>query len=139
MARLALPSIAKLNGPPRARAPFEFCDYAATTFTMNFCTGYESQIEDDRRSRYYESLKSSMTAEQQVAFEKLLAAQNAYTKAHSSEVDQGGTIRVVRTSGSQGILKDLFQTEVAHFERKKWPVLSADQITNADALCVGNT
>jgi hypothetical protein len=134
MATLALPDIAKLKGLPRARRPFEFCDYAATTFTMNFCSGYEYQIEDDRRSRYYNSLKSSMTPEQQAAFEKLLASQNAYIEAHASEVDQGGTIRVIRTIGSQGILEDLFHTEVVHFERKKWPVLSDNQIAGADAL-----
>ena len=29
--------------------------------TMNFCSWYESEIDDDRRSRYYDSLKSSMT------------------------------------------------------------------------------
>jgi len=134
MATLAMPDIPKLNGSPRAHGLFEFCDYAASTLTMNFCSGYESEIEDDRRSRYYNSLKSSMTPEQQVAFEKLLAAQNAYIEAHASEVDQGGTIRAIRTVGSQGILKDLFHTEVVHFERKKWPVLSDNQITMADAL-----
>lgn len=134
MATLALPDIAKLNGSPRARGPFEFCDYAASTLTMNFCSGYQSKIEDDRRSRYYDSLKSFMTPEQQAAFEKLLAAQNAYIEAHASEVDQGGTIRGVRTVGSQGILKDLFRTELVHFERKKWPAISDNQITTADAL-----
>ncbi len=75
-----------------------------------------------------------MTPEQRAAFEKLLAAQNAYIEAHASEVDQGGTIRVIRTVGSQGILKDLFHTEVVHFEGKKWPVLSDNQITTANAL-----
>lgn len=134
MATLALPDIAKLNGSPRAQEPFEFCDYAASTFTMNFCSGYEAEIKDNRRSRYYNSLKSSMTPEQQAAFEKLVAAQNAYIEAHTSEVDQGGTIRVIRTVGSQGILKDLFHAEVVHLEHKKWPVLSAHQITTADAL-----
>jgi len=134
MARLALPHIAKLAGSLPAPEPFEFCDYAATTFTMNFCSGYKSEIEDDRRSRYYNSLKSSMTLEQRAAFEKLLAAQNAYIKAHASEVDQGGSIRIVRTIGSQGILKDLFHTEVVRFERKKWPGLSDSQITTADTL-----
>ena len=134
MATLALPDIANLNGSPRAHGPFEFCDYAATTFTMNFCGGYASEIEEDRRNRYYNSLKSSMTPEQQVAFEKLVAAQNAYIDAHASEVDQGGTIRVVRTLGSQGILKDLFHSEVVHFERKKWPLLSENRIGTADAL-----
>jgi hypothetical protein len=134
MATLALANIAKLNGSPRVRRPFEFCDYAASTLAMNFCSGYESEMDDDRRSRYYNSLKSSMTPEQQAAFEELLAAQNAYIEAHASEVDQGGTIRVIRTAGSQCILKDLFHTEVVHFERKKWPALSDTQITTADAL-----
>lgn len=133
MAALALPAIAKLKGSSPAPAPFEFCDYAATTFTMNFCNGYEAEIEDDRRNRYYNSLKSSMTPEQRAAFENLLAAENRYIEAHASEVDQGGTIRVVRTIGSQRILKDLFRTEVVHFERKNWPALSDNQISNADA------
>ena len=134
MARLALPDIAKLDGSPRAHGPFEFCDYAASTFTENFCSGYASEIEDDRRSRYSNSLKSSMTVEQRAAFEQLLAAQNAYIEAHAYEVDQGGTIRVVRTIRSQGILKDFFHTEVVHFEHKKWPVLSDSEITTADTL-----
>jgi len=134
MASLALPDIAKLNGSSPAHGPFEFCDYAATTLTMNFCSGYGSEIEDERRSRYYNSLKSFMTLEQQAAFEKLLAAQSAYIKAHDSEVDQGGSIRVIRTIGSESILKKLFHTEVAQFERKKWPSLSSNQITMADAL-----
>jgi uncharacterized protein YecT (DUF1311 family) len=134
MAMLALPEIMKRNGPPHAHGPFEFCDYADSTITMNFCTWYESQIDDDRRSRYYVSLKSSMTPEQQAAFEKLLTAQNAYIEAHASEVDQGGTIHNIRTTGSQGILKDLFHTEIVHFERKKWPAVSDNQVASADAL-----
>lgn len=134
MATLALPDIMKLDGSHRARGPFEFCDYAATTFTMNFCSGYESEIEDDRRNRYYNSLKSTMTPEQRAAFEKLLAAEKAYIEAHASEVDQAGTIRALRTIHSQGILKDLFHEEVVHFERKRWPVLSDNQIMMADGL-----
>lgn len=134
MARLAMPDIAKLNSSPHARGPFEFCDYAVTTFTMNFCSGYESEIKDDRRNRYYNSLKSSMTLKQQAAFEKLLAARFAYIEAHASEVDQGGTIRALRTIGSEDILKNLFHAQVVHFERKRWPILSSDQIATADAL-----
>lgn len=101
---------------------------------MNFCSSYASQIDDDRRSRYYDSLKPSMTPDQQAAFVKLLAARNAYIEAHAIEVDQGGSIRGIRTSGSKSILKDLFHTEVVHFERKKWPALSSTQIKEADVL-----
>lgn len=134
MAKLALPDIGKLDGSLPARRPFEFCDYAVTTFTMNFCGDYESEIEDDRRSRYYGALQASMTPEQKTAFERLLAAQNAYVTAHAFEVDQGGTIRGLRTLGSENILNDLFHTEVVHFERKQWPALSEDQVRMSDAL-----
>ncbi|HEY7404778.1 MAG TPA: lysozyme inhibitor LprI family protein [Candidatus Angelobacter sp.] len=131
---LALPDIAKLNGSLPGHGNFEFCDYGATTFTMNFCSGYRSEVEDARRNRYYDSLKPSMNAQQRAAFERLLTANSAYIDAHASEVDQGGTIRVLRTDGSQTILKDLFHTEVVHFESEKWPPLSEHQITMADAL-----
>ncbi len=100
---------------------------------MNFCNSYSSQIEDDRRSRYYRSLKSTMSPEQQTAFEKLLAARNEYVKSHALEVYQGGTVRGIPTSGSQRILKEIFHTEVVHFERRKWPSLSDNQVAMADA------
>lgn len=134
MAKLALEDLAKTDRKSRTAGPVEFCDYAATTFTENFCSGYESEVEDDRRSRYYDSLKPSMSADQRAAFEKLLAAQDAYIEAHAREVDQGGTIRAIRTMGSQAILKDLFRTELARFERKKWPVLADKLVGAADAL-----
>jgi hypothetical protein len=75
-----------------------------------------------------------MNLAQQAAFERLVAAQNAYVEAHAFEVDQGGTIRDIRTGGSQSILKELFHTEVVHFERKKWPILSETQVKTADTL-----
>ncbi len=131
---LALEEIAKTDSSRRSKGPFEFCDYAATTLMMNFCLSYEEQGKDDRRSRYYHSLASAMTRDQKAAFEKLLAAQKAYNNAHVSEVDQGGTIRVMRTIGSQGILDDLFHAELVHFEHSRWPVLSSERITMADAL-----
>jgi hypothetical protein len=40
----------------------------------------------------------------------------------------------MRTIASQNILKELFHTEVVHFERKQWPSLSAGQTAGADAL-----
>ena len=134
MAKLALPDIEQLNISPHAQGTFEFCDYAETTFTMNFCSDYKSEMADDRRSRYYNSLKSSMSLEQQAAFEGLLAAQSAYIDAHAFEVDQGGTIRNIRTNGSQEILENLFHVEIVHFERRKWPPLSDSQIKTADSL-----
>ena len=133
-AELALQEIAKPGSFEDAKRPFEFCDYAATTFTMNFCVGYAAEIEDAGLGRYYDSLKSSMTAEQKAAFEKLLTTHDAYVRTHALEVDQGGTIRGIRTSGSMSILKNLFHTDIVHFERKRWPELSKEQAAKADSL-----
>lgn len=134
MAMLALPEIEKLNNSLPAHGPFEFCDYAATTFTMNFCSGYASEIETNRRDRYYETLKSQMNPAQREAFDKLIAAENAYVEAHASEVDQGGTIRGMRTIGSMNILHRLFRAEIGQLERKQWPVASSSQVKTADGL-----
>lgn len=134
MAMLALPEIEKLNNSLPAHGPFEFCDYAATTFTMNFCSGYASEIETSRRERYYETLKSQMNPGQREAFEKLIAAENAYVEAHASEVDQGGTIRGMRTIGSMNILHRLFRAEIGQLERKQWPAVSGSQVKTADGL-----
>jgi len=132
MAILAAPEIAKLDRGHSTGEPFEFCDYASSTFQMNFCGAYASQISDERRTRFFNSLKSSMTPEQRTAFEKLLSAQNAYVEAHGSEVDRGGAIRTIRAIGSQSILKDLFRTDIVHFEGKKWPRLSQKELALAD-------
>lgn len=132
MATSALPEIEKRASGKQG--PFEFCDYAATTFTMNFCGGYASEIKDEHKSRSENTLKSSMAAEQQAAFTKLLAARDAYLRAHASEVNQGGSIRNIRTLRSQEILSDLFQAELARYERKQWPALSANQIATSDRL-----
>ena len=134
MAELAQPEVAKFIASSPRHRPFEFCEYALTTFTMNFCVNYASDIEDDSRGRYYRSLKSSMTPEQQASFKDLLAAHDAYIGAHAAEVDQGGTIRHIRTLNSQSILENLFHTEIVQFERGKWPALSDSQVKTADRL-----
>lgn len=133
-AMLALRYMTEADMSGHSRKRFEFCDDGATTFTMDFCSEYASEVEENRRSRYYHSLEASMAPDQQTAFEKLLAAENAYIDAHASEVDQGGTIRSIRTIGSQDILQNLFHTELVHFERRRWPILSGNQIATADAL-----
>ena len=138
MAALAAPDIGKLTtGPARANKHFEFCHYAATTLTMNFCTSYENEIRDDQRNTYFRSLKKSMSEQQEVAFEALLRARKAYIEEHSSEVYQGGTIRGIRTMSSQEILESLFLSELVHFEEKRWPTLSPKEIDGVNALLTG--
>lgn len=132
MATSALPEIEKRASG--SHELFEFCDHAATTLSATFCGDYASEIKDERRSRNENTLKASMAPEQQAAFTKLLVARDAYLQAHASEVDQGGTSRNLRTLRSQEILSNLFQAELARYEHKQWPALSANQIATSDAL-----
>src|SRR6185312_12713833 len=82
MAHAAIDDLQKPEEQAPDDGPFEFCDYAMTTFTMDFCTNYESEITDDRRRRFYNSSKKSMTREQVQAFDTLLAAKNRYIEQH---------------------------------------------------------
>jgi hypothetical protein len=132
MAMLALPDIKKLDGAFPKHAPFEFCHYATTTVTEEFCLDYESEIESDRRGRYYKKLESQMSPPQRKAFHALLAAEKAYVNAHVFEVDQGGTIRAIRTLGSKNILERLFHAEIVQFENKDWPAFSDKQAIDSD-------
>lgn len=121
----------KQTGKP-AR-PLELCDSAQTTFMVNFCSDYQDQVAEQQRKHYFDNLKAKMTPPQQAAFDKLLQAHNAFLLVHVDEVDQGGTIRNIRTLGSQNILKKLFRNEVAKFLNGKWPAISPEQISAADA------
>jgi hypothetical protein len=132
MAEMGMPDIAKSGGSLPSHGLFEFCTYAATTFTMNFCGGYQSEVDNDRKARFYKSVEKTMTPPQRASFEKLLAAEKAYVDKHALEVDQGGSIRDIRTMGSEETLNNLFHTEIVHFERKQWPALSANQIAHAE-------
>ncbi|WP_263416913.1 lysozyme inhibitor LprI family protein [Terriglobus albidus] len=132
MAMSAMPEVEKPTSG--SHEPFEFCDYAATTLSATFCSDYASEIKDERRGRYENALKSSMVAEQQAAFTKLLAARDAYLNAHAYEVNQEGSSRNLRALRSQEILSHLFQAELTRYERKQWPALSANQIATSDGL-----
>lgn len=133
-AELAAKDLLAGGTPIHTRGWFEFCDYAATTFSMNFCGEYAAEVEDDRRSRQYRGLRASMTPEQQRSFDRLLAAERVYVDTHAREVYQGGSIRGVRTMGSQEILDSLFHAEVVHLERGRWPVFSDRLIGAADGM-----
>ena len=134
MAELALPAVAKWNGPGANQDPFEFCDYAASTLTMGFCRAYAAEVEEAQRSRYYDGLRVSMPPEEKEAFENLLTAQQKYVAAHALEVYQGGTNRSVRSIESRRILDERFHAEIRRLERKQLPSLSRRQRVGVDAV-----
>jgi len=116
LANLALDELRKNPKLATTTRAFEFCDYATTTFTMGFCTGYKSEIQQSKSADFERTLAAKMSPSAQAAFAKLQAARDAYITAHASEVDQGGSIRAMRTLSSQQMLRDQFHADLLHFE-----------------------
>jgi hypothetical protein len=110
--------------------PFDVCDSAFSTFSMNFCSDYQSEIADERRNRAIRAFSTQWTPAQKSAFAKVKDAEEKYVSAHSQELDQGGTIHILRGLGSAGIMHQNFYLDLRQFERGQIPKgTSADAIT----------
>lgn len=98
----------------RNAKPFEVCDYAATTFEMNFCAGYSLEANDARRNETLDRISKNWAANQKEAFQAARTAFEEYAADVSKhETYRGGTIRTVRMIGVE---EDLHAKFVADFE-----------------------
>ncbi len=116
----------------RPKKRFSICDYAATTFTMNFCGGYEAEIKQQATSRELGRLSENWTDKQKALFRKLERAKDAYVAAHVHELDQSGTVHNMKDLTSQEILRHNFLLEVRRFEKGDLPGGSASTAREAE-------
>lgn len=100
---------------------FDVCDFAYSTFDMNFCVSYQNEIAAERRSRAIRRLSAQWTPEQKSAFAKVEATEREYVSAHSYELDQGGSIHNLRDMGSAEIMHNNFLLDLRQFERGNTP------------------
>lgn len=122
-----LDKLSKAAQPPAKR--FDVCDSASSTFSMNFCSGYRTEITAERRNRAIEALAAKWTPEQKAAFAKVKAAEEQYARIHTEELDQGGSIHALRDLGSIEIMHKNFLLDLRQFEKGDLPKGSS-----ADAL-----
>ena len=108
------------TAPPSPKR-FEVCDFANSTFSMNFCGDYQSEITEERRNRAFRRILAQWTPEQKTAFAKLKAAEEKYVETHTSELDQGGTIHTIRDLGSMEIMHNNFLLDLRQFEKGNLP------------------
>jgi len=119
---------AKISGP------FDLCEYAATTFEMNFCTAHTSQIEDDKHTRAFGRLSTNWTQAQKSAFAEAQKAFEDYvTTVGRRETYLGGTIRNIRVDGVEQELKQAFFDELLKFEHGDLPRGSPQDYQHADS------
>jgi hypothetical protein len=113
---------------------FRFCDEAMTTFEMNFCASYDSEIAAQVRKDSLEILEQKWPQKDRDAFNFLQKASEEYIEAHGrGEVYQGGTIRSIRTNGVEEHQRDKFLEAIRSFERGRLPKATQPEFERADA------
>jgi uncharacterized protein YecT (DUF1311 family) len=106
----------------KAAEQYELCDYAATTFEMNFCAEFSRQAKDARRDNVFLRLSKGWTTEQTTAFASAKTAFNDYAlDVARHETYRGGTIRNIRMSGVEESLHAKFLEDLLRFEKGEMP------------------
>jgi uncharacterized protein YecT (DUF1311 family) len=127
--------IQKLPTQPHIfRKKFRYCDEAMTTFEMNFCTAYDSEIAAQQRQDSLDTLMQKWPQKDRDAFKLLQKASEDYIEVHGrSEVYQGGTIRTIRTNGVEEHQRDKFLEALQSFESGHLPKGAQPDFERADA------
>jgi len=124
-AGIAADAIGDLSKLAAATAPsakrFDVCDSASTTFSMNFCGSYRSEITEERRKGAIRVLAARWTPEQRSAFANVETAEQRYVTTHNKELDQSGTIHTLKDLGSSEIMHNNFLLDLRRFERGDFP------------------
>jgi uncharacterized protein YecT (DUF1311 family) len=125
----ALPSNPGIDGKK-----FKYCDYAYSTFEMNFCAAYEAEIAEQKRDDVFNSISSHWPKEHQAAFKLLQQADEAYVLSLGrDETYMGGTIRNLRANGVEEEQRDKFLAAVKAYESGRLPHGTAGDFSKADA------
>jgi uncharacterized protein YecT (DUF1311 family) len=113
---------------------FNYCDYAFSTFEMNFCAAYEAEIAEQKRDDVFNSISSHWPKELQAVFKLLRQANEAYVLSLGmDETYMGGTIRNLRSSGVEEDQRNKFLAAVKEFENGHLPQGTASDFSKADA------
>ena len=113
---------------------FRYCDEAMTTFAMNFCAAYDSEIAKQKRQDVLDALMRQWPQTDREAFAALQKSEDEYVMAHSrGEVYQGGTIRNLRMNGVEEHQRDEFLAAIQKFEKGDLPSGSKVGFQRADA------
>ena len=113
---------------------FERCDFAYTTIEMNFCAKRDSEIAAQNRKHTLDGISASWPRADQDAFAALQNSAEDYVIAHGrGEVDQGGTIRGLRTNGVEERQRAKFLEAVQAFESGHLPKAAKREFEKSDA------
>jgi hypothetical protein len=131
----AIPDLeTRIADKQKADQHFEICDYAATTFEMNFCGAFSSELANDQRARSIAHLTAGWTPGQRTAFSTAKQAFDNYVKAVGEhETYLGGTIRNIRVQGEEQGLQQEFLLALQRYDRGQLPHGSPLEFQRADA------
>jgi len=106
------------NEPKAVSGAFKLCDQARDTFMIGFCAGWDSEIEDDKRSRFFRNLTPGWPSAQRQALLALVKTEDAYSTAHArGEIDLGGSGRAVWEMNAEWQLREQFKAALVSCEK----------------------
>jgi uncharacterized protein YecT (DUF1311 family) len=119
---------------PAAGIKFDFCADITSGFMEGFCAAYNSELVDQKRSETLNAISARMTPIQKEAFVQLLKEEEAYARAHANgEIDLSGTGRAMFQIDAEQTLRADFLAALQLFETGKYPRVSTQTYSGADA------
>ncbi len=115
------------------RKPMDICDDVTSGLMMGFCAKREGDSARTQRDTNWTSLQSSWSPAQRGALAEMRKAADAYFISVSrEETDMSGTARGMMAENAYDNLDKALLTDVANFERGKFPKMRAQDFVAAD-------
>jgi uncharacterized protein YecT (DUF1311 family) len=123
-----------LRGKPAVSgSKFQFCDDITSGFMQGYCTAFDTEIQDQTRTRDIHLLSLSWPPQQQSLLNALAQAEQAYAHAHGSgEINISGTARAAEQIEEENKLRDEFQAALIFFEKGNLPKAFSDDLVKSD-------
>jgi hypothetical protein len=80
---------ARAANPEKPSKRFDLCDYGGSTFQMNFCSSYQSEVAAENRERKIRTLSASWTPEQRSLFKRVEAEEKTIRRRARIRVGPG--------------------------------------------------
>jgi len=120
--------------PAAPGSKFRSCDDMTSFIMMGYCSAYDKELTDQKRTGDLRALSSAWLQTQQTAFNALVQTEQAYSEAHGEwEIDASGLLRAANEIGAEQNLRDKFLKALRSFEKGDLPHGSADDFAKADA------
>ena len=131
----AVKDIEALPSKPIAeRTRFKYCDEVGTTMEIGFCAGWDSELQDQARRNWVDTLSARWSTAQRTALLELARTDDLYSTARArGELDLSGSGRAIWEFDAEWLLRERFKAALKAFESGHLPSVAKPNSAGADA------